>query len=183
MQSKSDLPYLGISRIYLKVMLAASRGVYFPGKGRVLICPYCQKEIQGEPPMHEALISRKQVEKSPYADIIMSRNNCILPCTECHSKMVGVGGDTGFEIAARHLVEKEGYDNVRGWLTWVSLTFKQIGAEALRRFDAVFTKCPECDSEVLSTGSCMMGHWCGFYNLEKQDEKKPSDSSDNRIPD
>jgi hypothetical protein len=49
----------------------------------------------------------------------------------------GIGGDKGFEICARYLIEHEGYSEVRKWLLMMSLEFTQIGQEALDRFDAL----------------------------------------------
>jgi hypothetical protein len=86
--------------------------------------------------MHEALIARSKVVGSEDPDGIMIRFNCVLPCTECHSRILGVGGDEYFEKSARYLVERDGFISVRTWL--LSVRDKYVaGPEALRRFDNI----------------------------------------------
>jgi hypothetical protein len=48
-----------------------------------------------------------------------------------------VGGDKYFEICARHLVEREGFLQVRMWLSAMKHVFL-AGQEAVKRFDAIF---------------------------------------------
>jgi hypothetical protein len=48
-----------------------------------------------------------------------------------------VGGDVGFEISAKYLIEHEGYTKVRAWLVSMAMEFPQVGKEALMRFDAL----------------------------------------------
>jgi hypothetical protein len=89
--------------------------------------------------MHEGLISRGQVQKTGKEDLIFHpcnlvfRHNDSLGCS--HSG--GIGGDKGFEISARYLIEHEGTHAVREWLVSMAREFPQVGPEALRRFDAL----------------------------------------------
>ena len=125
-------------RDFLKVELVSNRGTFSPGKKPKLICPFCQKEIlHSDPEMHEGLISRGQVQGSGKEDLIHSRYNCLLVHSNCHRGIVGVGGDKYFEISVRHLVEEEGYYEVRKWLESMATEFEIVGQEALKRFDGI----------------------------------------------
>lgn len=128
-------------RDYLKLtLMEARRGLSIHGIAQKLTCPYCGRVIEGDPPMHEALISRGKAMNSDEVgqgyDFLMSRYNCVLPCVECHSKMVGVGGRKGFETAARHLVAMEGYFGVHSWLR-VAAEKLEAGQEALNWFESM----------------------------------------------
>lgn len=101
------------------------------------MCPYCKEVISYDPPMHEALLSRGKGKGDEYQEFIMSQFNCVFPCVPCHQRMLGVGGDKGFAAAVYHLIEREGFAEVRGWLVVASEKFT-AGKEALRRFDALF---------------------------------------------
>jgi len=85
--------------------------------------------------MHEGLITRGMVQGSGKEDLIVSRYNCLIVHPRCHNKIVGSGGSKWFEISALHLIEKEGREEVREWLVQMTVEFKEIAIEILRRFD------------------------------------------------
>jgi hypothetical protein len=89
--------------------------------------------------MHEGLISRGQVQKTGKENLVFHPCNIVLRHHDSHncSHTGGIGGDNGFEISARYLIEYEGTLDVRKWLLMMSLEFRQIGQEALNRFDAL----------------------------------------------
>lgn len=86
--------------------------------------------------MHEGLISRGKIQGNEDSDGIMVRYNCLLPCTKCHSLILGIGGDEYFEKSARHLVKRDGYNKVRQWLLSVQDKYV-VGPDTLRRFDNI----------------------------------------------
>lgn len=105
------------------------------------MCPFCQKPItKGQRyDMHEGLISRGQVQKSGREVLVFHPCNLVFRHNDSHgcSHSGGIGGNKGFEISARYLVEHEGYHEVRAWLMSMVTEFSQVGEEALRRFDAL----------------------------------------------
>ena len=89
--------------------------------------------------MHEGLMSRGQVQKTGKEDLIFHPCNLVLRHHDslgC-SHTGGIGGDRGFEVSARYLVEHEGYAKVREWLVSMSKEFKWVGGNALNRFDTL----------------------------------------------
>jgi hypothetical protein len=91
--------------------------------------------------MHEALISKGQVNGHPEQDKINSQFNCVLRHHACpngkdfHSG--GIGGDITFEKCARQLVEFEGFMEVRCWLFGMQHVFPTVARDALYRFDKI----------------------------------------------
>ena len=126
-------------RDFLRAELMEVRGERFPGKRLQLRCPICLKliPISEIPPMHEALITRGDVQGHPLADRIMNRYNCVLPHNRCHERIIGHGGDKVFEACARHLVLKESYYGVHSWLQIQESVFTDAGTKALRRFEGL----------------------------------------------
>jgi hypothetical protein len=128
-------------RDILKVEILSSRGVYSLGKARHLICPICDQFIYGAFDLHEALISKGQVNGHPRQDLINSVYNCVARHNVCPNNLGshtgGIGGNKIFEKCARNIVKWEGITNVRQWLSFMQTVFPIVAKEALVRFDAI----------------------------------------------
>ena len=92
--------------------------------------------------MHEAMITKGQVNGHEKQDLINSRYNCVLRHHVCpggkDSHAGGVGGDEIFEKCVKHLVGWEGEQNVREWLLEMIVIFPRVALEALYRFNKYF---------------------------------------------
>lgn len=104
------------------MQLVKLRGKYIPAQGVNPICAICDQPILDDPDMHEALITRADVEKMKDKDWIMHRCNCVLLHHSCHMKIIGHGGDEWFKKCAIHLVEVEGIDSVVDWFMTMAET-------------------------------------------------------------
>ena len=133
-------PYRKLRDI-LKVDLISSRGIYSLGNTRRPKCPVCDCVIKDFPDMHEALISKGQVNGHQNQDAINSRYNCVLRHQFCPNGLGyhsgGIGGNELFEKCARHIVEWEGRLETRKWLAAMEVVFSTVGRDALRRFDSI----------------------------------------------
>ena len=92
--------------------------------------------------MHEALISKGQVNGHVKQDLINSKYNCVLRHHVCPDRLgshtAGVGGDETFEKCAKHLAKWEGEVEVRTWLLEMVSVFPQVALEAFYRFNKYF---------------------------------------------
>lgn len=98
----------------LKSKLSRSRvrlhlGKYLP------ICAGCDGVITGKPPMHEAFISRGDVQggRERLLPLIMVKENCVLMHIGCH---VFANTEAGQQNCIKHLITYEGYDVISDWL-------------------------------------------------------------------
>ena len=128
----------------LKLQLLSSRGTYIPGKGLLPICPICHNLIylgSQNADLHEALISRGQLNDRTQLTLINSRFNCVLRHHICpggklyHSP--GVGGDQIFAQCASQLMYYEGGAAIRRWLLDMTRIIPVVAEQAYLRFDAV----------------------------------------------
>jgi hypothetical protein len=106
---------LAQQRNELKSKLSRTRvrlhlGKYFP------ICAGCDGVItDSKPPMHEALLSRGDVQgsKDRLQPLIMVKENCVLMHIGCH---VYANTPAGQRNCIKHLITYEGYDVISDWL-------------------------------------------------------------------
>ncbi len=100
------------SRPLLKQRLIATRSIYFPGIGLAPECPICgQPMFRARMNLHEALLTRADVIRGPYQNLIYCPANCVLRhhvCPDGQYHTAGHGGDDIFEKCARQIVAFEG---------------------------------------------------------------------------
>jgi hypothetical protein len=125
------------SRPLLKQRLIVSRQIYFPGIGLRPRCPICEKPILQSADMHEALITRRDVQRHGPYELIFHPCNCVILHHECHMQIAGHGGSVVFEKCAWHLIQWEGIENVGVWLAEMAAVFPVVGSDVLRRFQAI----------------------------------------------
>jgi len=102
------------SRLELKHTLIRERSE--PIKKMLPVCPICGEAIVGVPDMHEAFVTKKNIQGCPptVGDFINSRYNCVLVHPgKCHQ----TGQTTeGRRKCAEQIVHYEGRENVTAWL-------------------------------------------------------------------
>lgn len=100
------------ARLRLKTNLSIERTV-FTARGYVPECAYCGEGIIGGFEMHEAILTRGDVQKSVYLKkYIHVRENCVLLHVKCHLE---AATKTGQIRCIEHLLKHEG-DRVLAWL-------------------------------------------------------------------
>ena len=91
--------------------------------------------------LHEALISRGQVQKSKFAFLINSPYNCVLRHSSLSSANCkhegGVGGDEIFAKCAKQICYYETSEKVMEFLTAITEYFPVVGRDALQRFSSL----------------------------------------------
>lgn len=138
-----DEDYNTRTRMILSAKLLFERGQYDPIVKSFVVCPICGEKIQSIGDMHEALISRGDVQGAPdnVKQMIFSRYNCIHRHNQCptggHFHAPGIGGSETFEKCARALVEYEGYEGIYEWLVEMANVLPKVGSMALQRFTSI----------------------------------------------
>ena len=130
------------SRMQLKARLMEQRGIYLRLNQKVWLCPICKAPIYPHRRMdlHEALLTRGDVQgNKEWAWLIYSPFNCILRHADTRDcwHTPGVGGDDVFRSCAEQLVQYEGYDKVKEYLTAMVEYYPTVVTFALRRFEGL----------------------------------------------
>ena len=128
------------SRMRLKAYIISTRGKYLNPGGPTLDCPICGKTMTMNTPMdlHEALISRSQVQNHHLKYLIFHPCNVVLrhnsiSTTGCKHEG-GVGGDEIFAKCAKQIAYYETSERVTGYLMAMQEYFPIVARDALRRF-------------------------------------------------
>ncbi len=131
--------YSGKSRSLLKTLLWDSRGHFSALYGRVPTCPLCSLPIASpaECDLHEALLTRRDVQNTKNPDVIMTSLNCVLVHHTCHMQIAGHGGDEIWEKCARNIAKWEGHSLVYEWLKEIVRRFPTAARAVLWRFEAI----------------------------------------------
>ena len=112
-----------VSRVSLKHTLFLKRGM-LTSRGWRPICAYCGEPIMEEPEMHEAILSKGNVQGNFLAEeAINTEENCVLThpggknLDSCHSKL---HTKLGRERAIRHLLRYVTREKIIAWLDRMS---------------------------------------------------------------
>jgi hypothetical protein len=95
--------------------------------------------------MHEAIITRGHARGTSLAELglLYVRENCVLVHPFCH---VQAAMRLGQVQCIEHLLEHEGYSNIKAWLDQVAMVSGGIAHDAIRKLDALHTDaCPPVD--------------------------------------
>lgn len=130
-------------RALLKSSLMLKRGK-LTSVGYRPVCAICNQPIVESPDMHEAILTRGDVQGSDYLTKIMVKENCVLVHTggkgtsECHAL---AHTKVGRRKLTRYLIDVEGLENIKSWLKEMdSLLTSGIAQERLRMVQEVFSE-------------------------------------------
>lgn len=131
-----------VSRVSLKHSLFLRRGM-LTSRGWRPICAYCGEPIMQEPEMHEAILSKGNVQGNFLAEeAINTEENCVLThpggknLDSCHSKL---HTRAGRERAIRHLLKYIPRERIIEWLDKMNSIMRST--EAYERMEEVNALC------------------------------------------